>query len=309
MARSTKFSQIAGNENRNYYESSELGYYQRTNVETMLDNFMIAYVGHGKVLTGIPRYEVAYQLQRSVQEFSYDTFHADKSIELEIGPARQVMLPQDYVNYVSLKRIGSQGQEWEMIPAPRASAHQAVVQDHNYQPVQDNTGEDVIADESESIKMWQMGQQINDIIADNYVSQDYDGEFHDNYISHYGRKFGLQPSDANGNNTFVLDNHAGIIYFDGSVNQDDLVVLTYISDGIENNDDLSTVYVPKLAEDAVYANVLYNLIKIRPALAGSIGLFKKESAAKMKNAKIRLMDLRPAEMKNVLRNKNKWIKH
>ena len=36
--------------------------------------------GDGKVLTKVPRYEVAFWAQRSVQEFSYDIFHAEKKL-------------------------------------------------------------------------------------------------------------------------------------------------------------------------------------------------------------------------------------
>ena len=309
MARSTRFTDQAGNENASYYDSNQLGYYQRTSVETMLDNFMIAYVGKDKMLTGVPRYEVAFHFQRIVQEFSYDVFHSEKSRELELGPSRAITLPQDYVNYVSVKRVIQDGQEFELIPAPRSTPHQGIVQDENYQPVQGSDGHDVIADKSESLKRWQSGTQLGEAFADYYLYQDYDGDFHDNYYTFYGRKFGLTPSDANGVGTFMIDNDAGMLYLDSQTDQDDLVILTYISDGLENNNDLAQVYIPKLTEDAVYANVLYNLIKIRPALAGGAGLFKKEAKAKMQNAKIRLMDLRPAEMKNVFRNKSKWIKH
>ena len=308
MARSTKFSQLDGNENRNYYESSELGYYARTDLQTIIDNFMIAYVGNGKALTKVPRYEVAFHAQRCIQEFSYDMFHAEKTIELELGPALQVQLPQDYVNYVKITRTDIQGVEHELIPDPRTGASQAVVQDHNYQPVQDNTGEDVIADESETIKRWKDNTHINQAVRD-YNYQDVDGDFTDNQYTSHGRRYGLTPSDSNRNGGFIIDSVAGIIYFDSILSQDDLIVIKYISDGISNNDDLSNVFVPKLAEDAVYANILYNLTKLRTDTIQLSALYKKEAYAKMKNAKIRLMDLRPAEMKNVFRNKSKWIKH
>ena len=67
--------------------------------------------------------------------------------------------------------------------------------------------------------------------------------------------------------------------------------------------------MPKLAEDAVYANMLYNLSKLRPSSAGAAPLYKKEAYAKMKNAKIRLSNLKINELAQVLRGKSKWIKH
>ena len=64
-----------------------------------------------------------------------------------------------------------------------------------------------------------------------------------------------------------------------------------------------------MAEDAVYANMLYNLAKVRPSAAGAAGLYKKEAKSKLNNAKIRLMQIKTNEIEKVLRNKAKWIKH
>ena len=83
----------------------------------------------------------------------------------------------------------------------------------------------------------------------------------------------------------------------------------YISDGLGENGNFDNVLVPKLAEDAVYANMLYNLSKLRPSAAGAAALYKKEAAAKMRNAKLRLSNLKLDELTQVLRGKSKWIKH
>ena len=63
-----------------------------------------------------------------------------------------------------------------------------------------------------------------------------------------------------------------------------------------DNDNFDNVLVPKLAEDAVYANILYNLSKLRPSAAGAAALYKKEAAAKMRNAKIRLSNMKTKEI-------------
>ena len=64
------------------------------------------------------------------------------------------------------------------------------------------------------------------------------------------------------------------------------MVLEYISDGLAY--DLDTK-VPKLAEDAMYKSISYNLIANR---AGQqeyvVQRFKKERSAALRNAKIRL---------------------
>ena len=46
--------------------------------------------------------------------------------------------------------------------------------------------------------------------------------------------------------TYFIDHKAGLIFFDGSFanRNEDIVVLDYISDGLDNNADLSKVYMP-----------------------------------------------------------------
>ena len=291
----------------------DLGYYQRTNLEDMINNFLVAYIGKDKVLPEIPRHEVAFWAQRAVQEFSYDIFHADKSIEQEVNPdTLQMAVPQDFVKLVKISKIDRLGNEVEMIPSDTKSSR-AVLQDEAYVYEYDMAGEALYAETPEAIKKW--AEQNN--IEEDYVRSYYDGSvFNDDfdYFTNYyneGRRYGLDPRRANLIPEYTIDLQDGVIYFNSNLNQytDTLVTLRYISDGLALNGDLSTVYVPKLAEDAVYASMLYNLSKLRPSAAGVAALYKKEASAKMRNAKIRLQGYNLKEMTTVMRNKSKWIKH
>ena len=99
----------------------------------------------------------------------------------------------------------------------------------------------------------------------------------------------------------------------GSSNSGDLIVIA--SDAFWGassdlvNGDFDNVFVPKMAEDAVMSTILYNLSKIRTRASAASGLYKQEAAAKMRNAKIRLSNMKVQEMTNIFRNKAKWIKH
>ena len=64
-----------------------------------------------------------------------------------------------------------------------------------------------------------------------------------------------------------------------------------------------------MAVDAVMTFVLYNLSKLRQSAGAAAPLYKQEAYAKMRNAKIRLSNMKIAEMTNIFRNKAKWIKH
>jgi len=139
--------------------------------------------------------------------------------------------------------------------------------------------------------------------------QNYESDEYDVRDEAYGAKYGSEPERANANGTYVLDLEAGKIYFDSMFGEGDIIVLSYISDGLGDNGDFANVLVPKLAEDAVYASILYNLSKLRPSASGAAGLYKKEAYAKLRNAKIRLSNMKIKEIAQVLRGKSKWIKH
>ena len=288
------------------------GSYAFTQLDDMINNFMISYIGTGKVISAAPRHEVAFWMQRAVQEFSYDMFPAEKNLEFELSPTRRILLPSDYVSLIRVASIDSSGNERPATQSRYSTSSQAVIQDNNYDPILDHEGNIIKADQSESEKRFQDPQQRSELleIAQNYYSNyitDYNYSYYNE--SYYGRQWGADPADVNVNGTYVIDMDSGAIVFDYQFREGMLVTIRYISDGLGDNGDLTRVFVPKLAEDAVYSSVLYNLSKLRPSAAPVAALYKREAYAKMKTAKIRLMDLNRDELAQYFRGKNKWIKH
>lgn len=282
-----------------------LGYYSRTSIEDIVNNFVVAYIGEDKVLTKVPEFEVAFWAQRGLQEFSYDILHSEKSIELELGPSLQVALPQDYVSYKGVYVITNNGSKKLILPNKSASnAALPILQDENFNPIyadQITAG----AENSEAIGKFQspsdQGQSATEYYNNNYNQDNF---------SYYNSRYGSNPADMNLQGGYFLDISRGIIFFDGTfANQELIIVLEYISDGLADNGDLSKVYIPKFAEDALYAYMLYNLSKLRPSTASLAPFYKKEASAKMRNTKIRLSNYKSEEMTQVLRGKSKWIKH
>ena len=286
--------------------------YSRVSLDDVINNFIVAYTGKDKVLSKVPRHEVAFWAQRAVQEFTYDIFRSEKNIEYELGPTRKLALPNDFVNMVKVTWIDSQGTERVAYRNRQASPSKGALQDENYDQLYDNDGLPLFADESEQEKRFQ-DPSVRDELLDlaqnyyyNYIT-DYNYSYYNE--SYYGRQWGANPEEVNVNGTYLLDWDRGLIVFDYLFREGQLVTVRYLSDGLAENDDLENVYIPKLAEDAIYARVLYELAKIRPSAAGAAGLYKKEAYAKMKNTKIRLMDLKAEEMAQLMRAKSKWIKH
>ena len=293
-------------------EEGIAGTYQGTNLDDMINNFMVAYVGMGKVLPKIPRHEVAFWMQRAVQEFNYDIFPADKNIEFELGPTRTWKLPNDYVNVVKATWIDSQGLERPITRNRQGSPAQGLLQDQDYELLTDHNGDKLIGDPSVTQSRYQDPQVRSELLqlAQNYYYNyitDYNYSYYNE--SYYGRQWGANPEEVNVNGTYWIDNSAGLLVFDYLFREGQTITFRYISDGLGENGDLTQVYVPKLAEDAVYSSALYNLSKLRPSAAGAAALYKKEAYAKMKTAKIRLMNLKRDDLTTWFRAKSKWIKH
>ena len=68
--------------------------------------------------------------------------------------------------------------------------------------------------------------------------------------------------------------------------------------------------IPKMAEEAIYMHIIYSI------LAGKMNVpeyivqrYKKDRRAALRNAKIRLSNIKLDEFVQVMRNKSKWIKH
>ena len=91
------------------------------------------------------------------------------------------------------------------------------------------------------------------------------------------------------------------------LNSNRLIILEYISDGLYNDENTK---IPKLAEDALYAYMLYAVTSVKPKVPEYIvQRYKKEKVAKLRNAKIRLSNIKLEEFTQVMRGKSKWIKH
>ena len=296
-----------------------LGYYQNLSMEDMINNFIIGYTGADKFLKMAPRHEVAFWLQRGVQEFSYDILRSVKAVELELSEALTVPLPQDYVNYVEVSWVDEQGNQRTVLPNYNIVA-EAILQDDEFKYLYDEDGEVLYANKSEAIKKVQDPniRKAQFRAAVDYYSNYYqDDDFSYYYYSYYGRRYGLDPEKENIYGTYQIDEARGLIYFDSTFaaesNNPRIVTLRYISDGLGIGSgaikDYTKIYVPKMAEDALYSWTLYHLCKLRPSTAQVAPFYQKEMTAKMRNAKIRLSNYKSKELTQIFRGKAKWIKH
>jgi hypothetical protein len=286
------------------------GGYEYITLNDAIDNFMVGYVGDGKILQKASKSDVLFFAKRSLQEFSYDTLKSIHSQELTIPASLNIVLPQDYVNYVSVCYIDHLGVKRPIYPANNltTSPYQNLVQDATGLPIQDNFGSNI---EGTSIteERWKKANDviINQGIFDNLDDYAYWANYYgfDNTIA-YGQLYGIEPQYAQVNGWFNPNYREGKMSFSSNL-VDKLIVLEYISDGLAYEGDSK---VPKLAEDALYASIMYNIISTRANQPEYIvQRFKKDRSAKLRNAKIRLSNIKLDEIVQVMRGKSKWIKH
>jgi hypothetical protein len=114
-----------------YYNSSNsanYGDYQFVTLESIINAFMYIYVGEGKIISKVSRTDVQFHAMRAIQELSYDVLKSFKSQEIEVPNTLSMVLPQDYVNYIKLARVGSDGIERNLYPARNTSDPFAITQ-------------------------------------------------------------------------------------------------------------------------------------------------------------------------------------
>jgi len=119
-----------GLNSKQYYEGadgvqdtgvSNYGNYQFTSLETIISQFIIAYVGEDKIISKIKRTDVSFHAQRALQELSFDTLKSVKSFELEVPPSLVLPLPQDYVNYTKMSWVDGSGVKHVIHPMSKTS--------------------------------------------------------------------------------------------------------------------------------------------------------------------------------------------
>ena len=287
------------------------GSYSYITLNDVINNFMVAYVGAGKIIADVKRTDVIFHAKRAMQEFSYDTLKSIKSMELNIPPSLSVVLPQDYVNYVKVSWIDVYGVKHPIYPANNLTInpYENPVQDNSGVPIQDNFNDNIEGD-SLTERRWDtdnfrllFGLQngVNNI---NNINNYWDGYQWDYYA--YGRQYGLDPQYANINGYFTINDREGKMSFSSDL-RGKLIVLEYISDGLAY--DLDT-RVPKLAEEALYAYIIHAIVSVRANQPEYlVQRLHREKSAKLRNTKIRLSNIKLEEITQVMRGKSKWIKH
>ena len=114
-----------------YYKGSDYGSYQFTSLEDIINQFLVAYVGEGKIISKASRTDVAFHAQRAMQELSFDTFKSIKSQEITLPPSNTMILPHDYVNYTKVLWSDASGIKHPIYPTKHTQNPFSIKQDED----------------------------------------------------------------------------------------------------------------------------------------------------------------------------------
>jgi hypothetical protein len=280
-----------------YYSGSDFGNYQFINLDTIITNFMYIYVGENKIISKVNRTDVQFHAMRALQELSYDVLKSFKSQEIEVPNTLVMVLPQDYVNYRKIARIGDDGIERIIYPTRHTSNPFAITQ--NADGVYQFTGDDLTEQTpSDTLTKFQETSPIDYNLYDiNYAS--------DVEISVEGRRYGLEPELSQMNGSFYIDNLRGKIHFSSSLSNQ-TIVLHYVSDGLGTDAEM---VIHKFCEEACYKHIMYGILSGRSNIPEYIvQRFKKEKFAETRKAKIRLSNIKIEEFTQIVKGMGKQIK-
>ena len=283
------------------------GSYSYITLNDIINNFMVGYVGDGKLIGTAKKTDILFFAKRGLQEFSYDTLKSIKSQELSVPMNLSIPIPQDYVNYVNISWVDKAGVKHIIYPTTLTSnPYTMPLQDSDGVPTQSGFGNN-LQGTSQTDQRWRDNnlRNLNTELENNsFWSNIYGGGF-GNGFGTVGGQYGIQPEIAQINGWFTINERTNTFSFSSDLT-DKLIILEYISDGLSADGDTR---VPKMAEEAMYAYLSHAIMSTRadqPEYV--INRLSREKTAKLRNAKIRLSNIKLDEFTQIMRGKSKWIK-
>lgn len=290
-----------------YYEDTNenWGGYQYVTIKDVVNRFMLTYVGDDRILpSSTKRYQVIYHAKRALQELNYDVLKEIKAMELELGDTLQIILPSDYINYVRISYVDQNGMFHPLIENRDTTIITApYLQDNQFNILFDQNGYPL-----EGQSLTNINSRSTDLGNVSQYTACGGGCGDLSCISNgcVGPNYGLDTSKANKNGTFNIDKKLGVIQFSSEIKYS-TIVLEYISDGLESNDE-SEIEVHKLAEACLINYIAWQMLHTKYNVQEYIvNRFRKEYFSQLNNTKIRMADLKGEKIMQLLKGRRTWL--
>ena len=283
---------------RQFNFDENLGNYQFITLKDIINNFMVGYVGPNKIVNKVRRADVAFHAQRAIQELSYDVFRSSKSQEIDIPPSLVMSLPHDYVNYIKCVYKDNGGLEHIIYPTGKTSNPRSILQADNFDYMYDQNGD--LLESFDSQTWTDFSTKSEGTTVNGSPENLYD------YQNDTGSRYGGNPESLQVNGVFYVDNSRGKIHFSSSLTGK-TITLHYVSDSLGTDAEM---IVHKFAEEAMYKWIAHAILSTKfDSPETLVQRYKKERFAAIRNAKLRLSNLKIGELTQVMRGKSKHIKH
>ena len=275
-----------------------------------MNNFQLMYTDNHELVNNIDRFKILFHAKRAIQELNYDAMKEVKILELSVCDDLRFILPPDFVNWVRISVF----QDGSLLPLKEnrfANYADAYLQDNDCRVLFDEDG-NVLKPEHSGVDLARLTGDLRSVYLYDENSPYYGMEgWHVNdrwyFDFHLGRRFGLHTSTAALGPTFSIDKRNGVINFSSGMSGM-LCVLEYVSDGLEKGNN-ADVQVNKLFEEFIYAYIEYQILRSKLGVQEYIVRRKqKAKEALLRNAKIRISNIRPSRLLMPMRGQDKWIK-
>jgi hypothetical protein len=290
-------------------EDENWGSYQYVSLRDIVSNFSLLYVGNDKLINNVERYNILFHAKRAIQELNYDSLKEIKILELEVGDTLRYVLPHDFVNWVRISMYKN-GTLFPLTENIQTNWSDAYFQDQKGNILFDQDGNILKPNnstiDSERIRGVNKSIYLNE--QSPYHKQEghlYEGTWYFEYS--IGGRYGLNTETANRNPTFKVNKKSGVINFSSDM-ADEVCVLEYVSDGLENGND-DEIQINKMFEEFIYAYIKYSILSSKFGIQEYIiNRLRKEKSALLRNAKIRISNIHPGRLLMNLRGQNKFLK-
>ena len=287
-------------------ENQNTGNYKYISLDNVVNNFMVSYIGDGKIIDNARKLDVLFHCKRAIQEFSYDISRVEKIFEVTIPASLTLPVPQDYVDYVKLAWADDNGLERPIYPARQTSRpSKSALQDTDATYLYDNDNSLLLAEPeiTQSFKGIETNPSLGSSSSKDYFAQN--PTYSDSIIG-YGRRYGSSPENLQVNGVFIHDEANGNFGFSSNLSGKNLL-LHYVSDGLGTDAEMK---IHKMAEEAVYKYVAHAILSAKANVPEYIvNRFRRERRAAMRNAKLRLSNIKLNELSQIMRGKSKHLKH
>lgn len=218
-----------------YTDSDQHGSYQYLPISQVIDSiFMEATADADSNLKGVPRHLLVRYAVDGLRDMTLNGGADILALELSIGNDLQMVLPQDFVDYVDVFIVGEEGRLYRLDFNKEINTAKSFIQDDRFEIIFDDEGNSIEVDGNNTYNM-------------PHKRYDYSGNDYSDYMgssSANGQK-NIDTSKLSKYGEFTLDKRKGVIGFSSDLVGKD-IVLRYTSDGLQQrNIDGETVTVHK----------------------------------------------------------------